>query len=85
MRDEIVVPIFCLADDFCKDFDLIWKKHLLESAKGYAGKKRSAGLCNSEIMTICIPFHLSKIRTFKDYYNGLVLGTLRKYFPKAPS
>lgn len=85
MQDEIVVPIFCLVDDFYKDFHPLWKKHLLESPNGYAGKKRSPGLCNSEIMTICICFHLSKIRTFKDYYNGLVLGAFRKYFPKAPS
>jgi hypothetical protein len=85
MRDDILVPIFCLVDDFCKAFDPLWKKHLLASSNGDARNKRSPGLSNSEIMTIVIYFHLSKMRTFKDYYNGLVLGSLRKYFPKAPS
>jgi len=32
MRDDILVPIFCLVDDFCKEFDPLWKKHLLANA-----------------------------------------------------
>lgn len=85
MKDDILVPIFCLVDDFCKAFDPIWSSYLIESSKNDAKSKRSPGLKNSEIMTIVIFFHLSKMRTFKDYYNGLILGILRKYFPKAPS
>jgi hypothetical protein len=85
MQDDILIPIFCLIDDFCKAFDPLWRKHLLAFSNGDARNKRSPGLRNSEIMTIVIYFHLSKMRTFKDYYNYVVLGGLRKYFPKSPS
>ena len=85
MRDDILISIFCLVDDFGKVFDPIWAKHLLRSSYSDARNKRSPGLTNSEIMTIVVYFHLSKMRTFKDYYNGIILGNLRRYFPKAPS
>lgn len=85
MRDDILVHIFCLVDDFCKAFDPMWKEYLLSFSNGDAKNRRSPRLKNSEIMTIVIYFHLSKMRTFKDYYNALILGHLRKYFPKAPS
>lgn len=85
MKDDVLVPIFCLLDDFCKAFDPMWSKRLIEPSKNDGRSKRSPGLSNSEIMTIVICFHLSKIRTFKDYYNHLVLGSLSEYFPKAPS
>ena len=85
MKDDVLVSIFCFIDDFCKSFDPIWEKHLLDFLNADTRNKRIPGLCNSEIMTIVIYFHMSKMRTFKDYYNSLVLGTLRRHFPKAPS
>ncbi len=36
----------------------------------------------SEIMTIAVLFHLSNQRTFKWYYNHLICGYLKDYFPK---
>jgi hypothetical protein len=87
MQDDFLISIFCLIDDFCKDFDPIWKQHLLvaPSPKGDVRNKRSPGLRTSEIMTIAVCFHFSKMRTFKDYYLGYVLHRFQKYFPKAPS
>lgn len=87
MLDDVMVPIFCLIDDFCKEFDPIWQKNLLANTSSNQDKrsKRSPGLSNSEIMTIVICFHSSKMRTFKDYYKERILGNLLKFFPKAPS
>lgn len=85
MLDDLLVSIFCLIDDFCKDFDPIWQKYQLPTLEENHRKRRSPSITNSEIMTIAICFHASKIRTFKDYYNGYVLRELKKYFPKAPS
>ena len=86
MLDDFLVSIFfCLIDDFCKEFDPIWQKYQLPTLEKNHRKRRSPSITNSEIMTIVVCFHESKIRTFKDYYNGYVLRELKKYFPKAPS
>jgi hypothetical protein len=87
MKDDFLIHIFCLVDDFCKEFEQAWKKYLLTSRPltGDTRNKRSPNLSLSEIMTIVIYFHHSKFRTFKDYYNLFVTYGLKKYFPKLPS
>jgi transposase len=87
MKDHFLIFIFCLIDDFCKDFDPIWKRRLLSitPSGGNIRNKRSPNLSTSEIMTIVIYFHFSKMRTFKDFYTEFVLHRPRKWFPKAPS
>ena len=87
MHDTFIIHIFCLVDDFCKEFEPQWKSYLLarSTPKGDTRAKRSMNLSMSEIMTLVIYFHHSKFRTFKDYYNLLVKDRLQKYFPKSPS
>ena len=86
MRDDFLIHIFCLVDDFCKEFEPTWKNYLLASTpKQDSRKKRAPNLTMSEIMTILIYFHHSKMRTFKDYYIFLISDKLRNYFPKRPS
>lgn len=73
-----LVEIYYHADNFCKDFH----QHLKLKSIGNPTKSgRKAGLSMSEVMTIVISFHHSKIRTFKDYYNGFVKKLLRVEFP----
>lgn len=86
MQDDFLIHIFCLVDDFCNNFEPVWKSYLLSSnPKGDTRKKRSTKLRMSEIMTILIYFHHSKFRTFKDYYILLVKDRFQKYFPGLPS
>lgn len=86
MKEDLLISLFCLVDDFCKEFDPVWSSHLLASpsSKRDSRSKRSPGLSTSEIMTIVISFHLSKMRTFKDYYLQLVVDRIQIYFPQAP-
>jgi hypothetical protein len=42
------------------------------------------GLCDSEIMLLLVLYHSSRFKNFKTFYNGIVLGLLRAYFPGAP-
>ena len=43
------------------------------------------GLADSEIMTVLVLYHSSRFKNFKTFYNGIVLGLLRKCFPGAPA
>jgi hypothetical protein len=82
IEETRLVTIFCLIDDFCKEFEPEYAKHLLSLRTNDLRKKRSSHLCMAEIVTITVLFHLSKYRTFKDYYIGLAYTT---HFPGLPS
>jgi hypothetical protein len=73
------VAVFCAIDDFCRWFEPWWEQRLLELAP--KRRRRRAGLCLSEVMTILVGFHLSGYRTLKHYYLGQVLRHQRPYFP----
>jgi len=88
MKQELdLITLFCLIDDFCKSFEILWKKILIENRKGKNHKKatRHPGLSLSEMMTLLVFFHFSGYRTFKQYYQIYVTGVLRNYFPRIPS
>lgn len=72
-----VTEIFCSIDDFCIDFIPNYQKHLLGSKK----RNRPSKLSLSEVMTIQVLFHISKMREFKAFYNGYVCKHLESYFP----
>lgn len=75
--------IFCLIDDFCKQFEQAQQSKLLPNPA--RKRKRSCSLSISEIMTILILFHLSHYRTFKDFYLECLLARYKSEFPKLVS
>ena len=75
----MLLTLFCTIDDFCKAFSRFWNRWLLTN--GLAKRIRSSSLCLSEIMTIMVHFHMSRYRTFKDYYLKHVWPHLRPEFP----
>lgn len=78
-----VISLFCLVDDFCKNFEPEWNKHLLEA--NIKKRIRPSSLSISEIMTIIILFHQSGYRNFKMFYFNYVNKYLVKEFPKLVS
>jgi hypothetical protein len=77
---------FCEFDDFCKSVRSQWEAMLLTAGK-ISGQQRhgpECGLCDSEIMTLLVLYHASRFKNFKTFYNGVVLGMLKPWFPKAP-
>ena len=62
-----VNEIFCIADDFCKEFDMSTEKKALR-ADGKRHRNRKGQMSDSEIMTILICFHFNTYRNFKHYY-----------------
>ena len=75
----MLLTIFCSTDDFCKAFSRYQKRFLLSSVADRRIKPSS--LCLSEVMTIMIYFHISRYRTFKDYYTKYVCQHMRGEFP----
>ena len=76
-----VTEIFCIADDFCKEFDKEAAKTGLESPKEARRRNRSWRMSRSEIMTILICFHFGSFRNFKHYYLFYVKEHLADLFP----
>ncbi len=79
-----VSEIFCIADDFCKEYDVNIEKNSLR-ADGKRHRRRKGQMSDSEIMTILICFHFNTYRNFKHYYLCYVKGYLKDYFPNAVS
>lgn len=75
-----LVELFCVVDDFCKDFLPRFEQHLL-NLEGKQRKRRGV-MSTSEIMTIVIHFHQSQFRNFKAYYQCILQKNLLPYFPK---
>jgi hypothetical protein len=70
---------FCIIDDFCKDFEAIYNRHLISAGKQLP--KRKSRLATSEIITILILFHQTGYRNFKHFYLRYIYSTLSKDFP----
>jgi hypothetical protein len=75
-----ITEIFCIVDEFCKEYDQIVDKHLLGNPS-----KRPPVMNKSEIITIMITFQLSGFRTFKHFYLFYLQKHMRKDFPKTVS
>lgn len=75
MNELKLIEIFCKSDDFCQKLEKFTCHRWLSSTMPVNR------LSLSEIMTICIAFHLSGYKTFKQYYHQLVLAHWQPYFP----
>lgn len=75
-----ISDIFCLVDEFCKDFDKTTQPFLLGKPS-----KRPATMSKSEVISICLLFHLSGFRCFKHFYLFYVQRHMQREFPKTVS
>ena len=80
-----ITQIFCVVDEFCKEFDKEIDKKSLMSSDGKRRRYRKASLSDSEIMTILIVFQFGSFRNFKHYYLFFIRQHLRSDFPDAVS
>lgn len=80
-KDE-VIKIFCIIDDFCKEFDTQIKAlRQPVLAAGQKTRNRKLQMSASEILTIMICFHLGAHKTFKHYYQQVVQQNWPDLFP----
>lgn len=75
-----ITDIFCITDEFCKQFIPFIQKHTIGNAP-----KRSPKMSHSEVLTIMILFHLSGFRCFKHFYLYYVQKHMSCEFPKTVS
>lgn len=74
-----ILTLFFDIDEFCKEFEPVWKQHLLSDGKTHRNRKRSLSL--SEVMTILILFHCYGYRNLKQFYLEFVSKYLQAEFP----
>jgi hypothetical protein len=75
-----VTEIFCLVDEFCQEFDTTTQPFLLGKPS-----KRPALMAKSEVITICLLFHLSGFRCLKHFYLFYVQRHMPGEFPQTVS
>ena len=75
-----ITEIFCVIDEFCKEYDQIVDKALLGNPS-----KRPPIMSKSEIITITVLFHLGGFRTFKHFYIYYVQKHMQEEFPRTVS
>lgn len=80
-----LVEIFYLADEFCKEFELIIRGHLIEKESGLKRRNKPSILSNAEVITILIAFHLGGFRNIKHFYINYVQKHLTNEFSQTVS
>jgi hypothetical protein len=75
-----VTEIYCIADDFCKEFAFQQEKYMVED-KTYKHRNKPNRMNDAEIMVILILFHSGGFRCFKHYYKENVCKHLTHLFP----
>ena len=71
-----VTEIYCMADDFCKEFTLQQEKYMIKDMKTMHRNKPNR-MSDAEIMVILILFHSGGFRCFKHYYKEYVCKHLK--------
>ena len=76
-----VTEIYCMADDFCKEFVLQQEKFMVED-KSCKHRNKPNRMSDAEIMVILILFHSGGFRCFKHYLLFYTSG-VRSYLPES--
>lgn len=85
LMDDFIISIFCEVDDFCKEFNQYLKQYCISTNDKKVVSDLPSALSLSEVMTICIAFHLLGYRTFKNYYVQLIREKYKNFFPNLVS
>jgi len=82
LTQDKIIEIFCITDDFCKEFAQEIKKLKTLPEKGKKPRNRPCEMSDSEIMTVLLLFHFGSFRNFKHYCLHYIGVHLRKEFPE---
>ena len=80
-----VTEIYCIADDFCKEYEFELNKKALSlsnpSPNTPKTRNRKGRMSDAEMITILVLFHSNTFRNFKHFYLFYVCRELKKEFP----
>lgn len=79
-----VTEIYCMTDDFCKEFAVQQEKYMVKDTS-HRHRNKPNRMSDGEIMVILILFHSGGFRCFKHYYQEYVCKHLTHLFPKRVS
>lgn len=79
LRDK-VTEFFVEVDDFCQEFELEIRRHLIDSKKAGC-RLRKSQLSDAEIISILLLFHFGQFTNFKAFYTQYVCIHLGDLFP----
>ena len=83
LTQDKIIEIYCIADDFCKNFSEELKNiRTLPSSDGKKHRNRPCQMSDSEIMTVLLLFHFGSFKNFKHYYLHYICQHLKKDFPQ---
>jgi len=80
-----IIEIFCIADDFYKEYESEVHKVAICAPSEVKTRNRATKLSPSEIITILVCFHFGTFRNFKHYYLFFIKEHLNGDFPNAVS
>lgn len=80
-----LIKIYFDIDEFLKEIEFIVKTSSLHGIGGYKKPTRTPKMSGSEIATIIVFYHFSGMKCFQYYYQHIILGPLKSYFPNAVS
>jgi hypothetical protein len=80
-----LVEIFCLADEFCKEFYKVVEGRQLTDECSKKRRNKPSKLNDAEVITILIAFHLGGFRNLKHFYINYVQKHLQDDFPETVS
>lgn len=79
------IEIFCMVDDFLKEFDQVIDKHRLMAENTAKKRNRAFRMSDSEVLTILILFHSYNYRSLKHFYINYVQKHMKSEFPQTVS
>ena len=82
LTTDKITEIYCIADDFHKEFSREIKSLKKLSEDGKKRRNRSCEMSDSEIMTVLLLFHFGTFKNFKHYYLHYICIHLKKDFPR---
>lgn len=79
-----LIEIYLEIDDFMKGLEAFMSSHAL-TMKDYRIRSEKRKMNHSEMMSIVVFYHVSGFKCFKWYYNIVIRGILKSYFPQSYS
>ena len=81
LTKDKITEIYCIADDFCKEFNQEIKKHQISPNEQKSRRSRSHRMSDGEMLTILVCFHFGSFHNFKHYYLLFIGEHLKNEFP----